>query len=73
MSKEYKVIALSVSTKKGLKRAGDTVTENDFPKGHLQIKVDGGFIEAVKGKEKKQTATEKKKAKADADAKDAKK
>lgn len=56
---KYKVIALSVGTKHGVKNAGDVVTENDFPAGHVQKMVDGEFITEIK--EEKKSDSKKKK------------
>lgn len=49
---KYKVIALSVGTKHGVKNAGDVVTENDFPQGHVPKLIEGKFLELVKEKKK---------------------
>lgn len=46
---EFKVIALSVGgSGNKIFRLGDTVTENQFPKGNAEILVAKGFLELVK-------------------------
>lgn len=58
---EFKVIALSVGgSGNKIFRLGDTVTENQFPKGNAEILVAKGFLELVKKEEKKSPEPEKK-------------
>jgi len=58
---KYKVIALSVGTKHGVKHAGDFVTEADFPAGHVSKMVDGEFIEEIKESKKNDSKKDTKK------------
>lgn len=44
---KYKVIALSVGTRNGVRDAGDIVTEHDFVDGHAKIQCEKGFLEEI--------------------------